>query len=174
MNYMLLDAGLPKPDLVISLITPFSDVLSRGGVAPSLFIDTDFQQRLRSCYADPRIWKGINVMVHETQSNRWASRKLLIRRIQGEPLLRSDLKQWSYLWDQTDSCWACKLDLSPCQSVFRCFSCNSPSAFWLFDGKLCCSEDTGLSGLCFRIRGTSRKPASGTAFSGTAGNLWKR
>ena len=124
-KYMLLDAGLPKPDLVISLVTPFSDILSRGGIAPSLFIDTDFQQQLRSCYADPRIWKGINVMVHETQSNRWASRKLLIRRIQGEPLLRSDLKPWSYLWDQTDFCCACKLDLSPFQSVFRCFSCNS-------------------------------------------------
>ena len=100
-KYMLVDAGLPQPDLVICLETPFSDVLSRGGLAPSLFIDTEFQQQLRSCYADPKIWKGINVMVHETQLNRWASRKLLIRRIQGEPLLRPNLKQWFYLWDQT-------------------------------------------------------------------------
>ena len=124
-KYMLLDAGLPQPDLVISLVTPFSDVLCRGGIAPSLFIDADFQQQLRSCYADPRIWKGINVMVHETQLNRWASRKALIRRIQGESLLRSNPKQWFYLWDQTDLCCTCKLDISPSQSMFRCFSCNS-------------------------------------------------
>ena len=101
-KYMLLDAGLPKPDLVICLHTPFSDVLSRGGVAPSMFIDVEFQRQLRTCYADPRIWKGINVVMHETQLNRWASRKTLIRRIQGEPLLRSNPKSWSYLWEQED------------------------------------------------------------------------
>ena len=81
-QYMILDAGLPQPDLVICIETSFSDVLSRGGIAPSLFVDIDFQQKLRTCYADPRFWKGINVVVHETQMNRWASRKTLIRRIQ--------------------------------------------------------------------------------------------
>ena len=54
-KYMLVDAGFPQPGLVICLDTPFSDALSWGGVAPSLFIDTDFQQQLRSCYAGPRI-----------------------------------------------------------------------------------------------------------------------
>ena len=124
-KYMLVDAGLPQPDLVICLDTPFSDVLSRGGVAPSLFVDTDFQQQLRSCYADPRIWKGINVIMHETQLNRWASRKTLIRRIQGEALLRPNPKQWFYLWERMDLCCTCRLELSPFQPVFRCFSCNS-------------------------------------------------
>ena len=122
---MLVDAGLPQPDLVICLDTPFSDVLSWGGVAPSLFVDMDFQQQLRSCYADPRIWKGINVIMHETQLNRRASRKALIRRIQGEALLRPNPKQWFYLWEWTDLCCSCRLDLSPFQPVFRCFSCNS-------------------------------------------------
>ena len=61
-KYMLLDAGLPQPDLVICLHTPFSDVLSRGGIAPSMFIDVEFQRQLRVCYADPRIWKDINVV----------------------------------------------------------------------------------------------------------------
>ena len=59
-QYMILDAGLPQPDLVICIETPFSDILSRGA---SVFVDIDFQQKLRTCYADPRIWKGINVMV---------------------------------------------------------------------------------------------------------------
>ena len=86
-QYMILDAGLPQPDLVICMDTPFSDVVSRGGIAPSLFVDVEFQRQLRTCYADPRIWKGINVVMHETQLNRWASRKTLIRRIQGELLI---------------------------------------------------------------------------------------
>ena len=124
-KYMLLDAGLPKPDLVICLQTPFSDVLSRGGVAPSMFIDVEFQRQLRTCYADPRIWKGINVVMHETQLNRWASRKTLIRRIQGEPLLRSNPKPWSYLWEQEDVCCTCNVDLSFIQPMFRCFGCNN-------------------------------------------------
>ena len=64
-------------------------------------------------------------MVHETQLNRWESRKTLIRRIQGEPLLRSDPKQWFYLWEQTDLCCTCRLDLSPSQPMSRCFSCSS-------------------------------------------------
>ena len=85
-QYMILDAGLPQPDLVICIETSFSDVLSRGGIAPSLFVDIEFQQNLRTCYADSRILKGINVVMHETQMNRWASRKALIRRIQGELL----------------------------------------------------------------------------------------
>ena len=93
-QYMILDAGLPQPDLVVCMETSFFYVLSRGGIAPSLFVDIDFQQKLRTCYADPRIWKGINVVVHETQMNRWASRKTLIRRIQGELLLRSQPKHW--------------------------------------------------------------------------------
>ena len=101
-QYMILDAGLPQPDLVVCIQTSFSDVLSRGGIAPSLFVDIDFQPKLRTCYADPRIWKGINVVVHETQMNRWASRKTLIQRIQGELLLRSQPKSWSYLWEQSD------------------------------------------------------------------------
>ena len=124
-KYMLLDAGLPQPDLVICLQTPFSDVLSRGGIAPSMFIDVEFQRQLRLCYADPCIWKGINVVMHETQLNRWASRKTLIRRIQGEPLLRSNPKSWSYLWEQTNGCCTCKVDLDSRQPMFRCFSCNS-------------------------------------------------
>ena len=41
-----------------------------------MFLDVEFQQQLRLCYADPRIWKGINVIMHETQLNRWASRKV--------------------------------------------------------------------------------------------------
>ena len=97
-QYMILDAGLPQPDLVVCIDTSFSDVLSRGGIAPSLFVDIELQQQLRTCYADPRIWKGINVVMHETQLNRWASRKTLIRRIQGEFLLRSHPKSWLYLW----------------------------------------------------------------------------
>ena len=88
-SYMVLDAGLPHPDLVICIETAFVEVMQRGGIAPSLFVDIDFRQSLRTCYADPRIWTGINVLVHETQMNRWASRKSLIRRIQGEPLLRA-------------------------------------------------------------------------------------
>ena len=68
-KYMHLDAGLPQPDLVICLNTPFSDILSRGGIAPSMFIDVEFQRQLRVCYADPRIWRGINVVMHETQAN---------------------------------------------------------------------------------------------------------
>ena len=124
-KYMLLDAGLPQPDLVICLQTPFSDVLSRGGIAPSMFIDVEFQRQLRLCYVDPRIWKGINVVMHETQLNRWASRKTLIRRIQGEPLLRSNPKSWSYLWEQTNGCCTCNVDLDSRQPMFRSFGCNS-------------------------------------------------
>ena len=52
--YMILDAGLPQPDLVVCIDTPFSEVLSRGGIAPSFFVDVDFQQQARVCYADPR------------------------------------------------------------------------------------------------------------------------
>ena len=123
-KYMLVDAGLPQPDLVICLNTPFSDVISRGGVPPSIFIDVDFQRRLRVCYADPRVWKGINVVMHETQLNRWASRKTLIRRIQGEPLLRSNQKPWSYLWEQADICQTCHMDLQRNQPLFRCYRCD--------------------------------------------------
>ena len=113
-HYMILDAGLPQPDLVICVDTPFSEVLTRrGGIAPSLFVDIDFQQKLRTCYADPRIWKGINVVVHETQMNRWASRKALVRRMQGEMLLRSQPKPWRY----------CCLEINTQQPVFRCFRC---------------------------------------------------
>ena len=92
LKYMLLDAGLPQPDLVVCLLTPIPDVISRGGAPPSMFIDVNFQQQLRLCFADPRIWKGINVIMHETQLNRWASRKNLVRRIQGEALLRPNRK----------------------------------------------------------------------------------
>ena len=63
-------------------------------------------------------------MVHETQSNRWASRKTLVRRIQSEPILRSNPKPWLHLWDRAEFCFTCKLDLRPSQSMFRCFSCN--------------------------------------------------
>ena len=107
-KYMLLDAGLPQPDLVICMLTSFSDVIARGGVPPSMFLDVEFQRQLRLCYADPRIWKGINVVMHETQLNRWASRKALIRRIQGEPLLRSNQKPWSYLWEHSEVCQTCR------------------------------------------------------------------
>ena len=121
---MILDAGLPQRDLAVCIETSFTDVLSRGGIAPSLFVDIDFQQQLRICYADPRIWKGINVIVHETQMNRWASRKTLIRRIQGELLLRSQPKQWSYLWEQSDDCHTCCLEINSRQPMFRCFRCT--------------------------------------------------
>ena len=119
-QYMILDAGLPQPDLVVCIETPFTDVISRGGIAPSLFVDIDFQQQLRTCYADPRIWKGINVIVHETQINRWASRKTLIRRIQGELLLRSQ----PFLWEQSEICNTCWLEINSRQPVFRCFRCT--------------------------------------------------
>ena len=124
-KYMILDAGLPQPDLAICIDTPFSDVVNRGGIAPSLFVDVEFQQRLRMCYAEPRIWKGINVVMRETQLNRWASRKTLIRRIQGEFLLRSHPKSWYYLWEGSDACSTCCVDLSSRQPMFRCFRCAS-------------------------------------------------
>ena len=89
-----------------------------------MFVDIEFQQTLRTCYADPRIWKGINVVMHETQMNRWASRKALIRRIQGELLLRSQPKPWIYLWEQIDTCSACCMEITPRQPVFRCFRCT--------------------------------------------------
>ena len=122
-KFLILDAGLPQPDLVICFNTPFSDVVKRGGIAPSLFVDVAFQQQLRMCYADPRIWKGINVVMHETQLNRWASRKTLIRRIQSELLLRSHPKSWHYLWEGSDICSTCCVDLSSLQPMFRCFRC---------------------------------------------------
>ena len=87
-------------------------------------MDIEFQQKLRTCYADPRIWKGINVVVHETQMNRWASRKTLVRRIQGELLLRSQPKSWSYLWEQSEICHACCLEINLQQPVFRGFRCT--------------------------------------------------
>ena len=102
----------------------FSDILDRGGIAPSLFVDIDFQQKLRTRYADPRIWKGINVVVHETQLNRWASRKTLVRRIQGESLLHSQPRPWSYLWEQSEVRNACCLEINIQQPVFRCFWCT--------------------------------------------------
>ena len=37
-KYMLLDAGLPQPDLVICMVTPFSDVVSRGGFLHQCFL----------------------------------------------------------------------------------------------------------------------------------------
>ena len=123
--YMILDAGLPQPDLVVCMDTPFSDILSRGGIAPSLFVDIEFQQQLRLCYADPRIWKGVNVVMHESQLNRWASRKALIRRIQGELFLRPNPDSWNHLWEQGDVCSTCPVDLSPRHPVFRCFRCTS-------------------------------------------------
>ena len=123
-NICFWDARLPQPDLVICLVTSFSDVIGRGGVPPSMFLDVGFQQQLRSCYADPRIWKGINVVMHETQLNRWASRKALIRRIQGEALLRSNRKPWSYLWEQSDICQTCCLVFQFNQPLFRCYRCN--------------------------------------------------
>ena len=123
-KYMILDAGLPQPDLVICMVTPFPDVIERGGVPPSMFLDVNFQRQLRLCYADPRIWKGINVLMHETQLNRWASRKSLIRRIQGEALLRPNRKPWSYLWEQSDVCQTCHMDFQFYQPLFRCYGCN--------------------------------------------------
>ena len=123
-KYMLLDAGLPQPDLVICMVTSFSDVIARGGAPPSMFLDVEFQKQLRLCYADPRIWKGINVVMHETQLNRWASRKALIRRIQGEPLLRSNQKQWSYLWEHSEICQTCRSVFYVNQPLFRCYRCN--------------------------------------------------
>ena len=71
---------------------------------------------------DPRIWKGIIVVMRETQLNRWASRKTLIRRIQSELLLRSHPKSWHYLWEGSDTCSTCCVDLSSRQPMFRCFS----------------------------------------------------
>ena len=59
-KYMILDAGLPQPDLVICIDTPFSDVVKRGGIAPSLFVDVEFQQQLRMCYAGPSNMEGNN------------------------------------------------------------------------------------------------------------------
>ena len=125
-QYMILDAGLPQPDLVICVETPFSEILTRGGIAPSLFVNIDFQQQLRKRYADPRIWKGINVLVlhDETQMNRWASRKALVRRIQGELLLRSQPKPWCYLWEESEVCSTCCLDINTQQPVFKCFRCT--------------------------------------------------
>ena len=122
-SYMVLDAGLPQPDFVICIETSFSEVMQRGGIAPSLFFDIDFQQNLRKCSADPRIWKGVNVLVHETQMNRWASQKSLICRFQGECLLRSQSKPWYYLWENHDICASCSFQVSPQQPVFRCFRC---------------------------------------------------
>ena len=122
-QYMTVDAGLAQPDLVICVETPFSEILNRGGIAPSLFVDIDFQQKLRTCYADPRIWKGINVVVHETQMNRWSSRKSLVRRMQSELLLRSQPKPWRYLWEQSEVCNTCCLEINTQQPVFRCFRC---------------------------------------------------
>ena len=117
---------LTQPDLVIYLHAPLSDVVERGGISPSLFVDTDFQQTLRICYADPRTyymdtWKGISVLVYETQMNRWASKKALIRRIQGEFLLWSELKPWNYLWENREQCHCCYSDITHHQPVFRCF-----------------------------------------------------
>ena len=31
-QYMIVDAGLPQPDLVICVETPFSEILNRGGI----------------------------------------------------------------------------------------------------------------------------------------------
>ena len=123
-HYMVLDAGLPQPDLVICVETRFSEVLARGGIAPFLFVDIEFQQNLRMCYADPRIWTGINVLVHESQMNRWASRKSLVRRIQGELLLRSQPKSWRYLWEQSEVCNTCCLEINTKQPVLQCFRCT--------------------------------------------------
>ena len=103
--------------------TPVTEVMERGGIPPSLFADLASQQTLGQCYADPRIWKGINVLVHETQMNRWASTKALIRRIQGEVLLRSELKQWNNLWEDRTQCNCCVSHITSRQPVFRCFRC---------------------------------------------------
>ena len=150
-QYMILDAGLPQPDLGKVWKHPFPTFLNRGGIAPSLFVDIEFQQKLRTCYADPRIWKGINVVMHETQMNRWASRKALIRRIQGELLLRSQPKSWVYLSEQIDICSACGLEVNPRQPVFRCFRCTKLIHFVCFDGEFNLTKDSNLSSLCIGI-----------------------
>ena len=40
--FMMLDVGLPQPDLVLYIHTSFADVVQCGGIPPSLFVDFDF------------------------------------------------------------------------------------------------------------------------------------
>ena len=125
-KHMLLDAGLPQPDLVICLVTPFSDVISRGGVPPSMFLDVDFQQQLRLCYADPRIWKGINVVMHETQLNRWASRKTLDKKNTGRDII-APKSETMVLFVGTIRYLAKHVNMdfqSQSTIMFRCYGCN--------------------------------------------------
>ena len=51
-------------------------------------------------------------------------KKPLIRRLQGEPLLRSNRKPWSYLWEQSDTCQTCHMDFQLNQPLFRCYGCD--------------------------------------------------
>ena len=41
-KYMLLDAGLPQPDLVVCVDTPFSDVIERGEFLHQCFLMSIF------------------------------------------------------------------------------------------------------------------------------------
>ena len=153
-QYMILDAGLPQPDLVICIETSFSDILSRGGIAPSLFVDIDFQQKLRTCYADPRIWKGINVVVHETQMNHGHHARLWFDGFKGNffcalnqnlgPISGSRVKfvmrvVWRLIFGN------------------RCFdvSMYKTDSLCLSDGEFSFTEDTDLSGLCIVISSRS-------------------
>ena len=52
-------------------------------------------------------------------------KKTLIRRIQGEPLLRSNRKPWSYSWEQSDICQTCRMNFQLNQPLFRCYRCTS-------------------------------------------------
>ena len=56
--------------------------------------------------------------------NRWASRKSLVRKIEGELLLRSQPKPWRYLWEPSEVCNTCCLEINTQQPVFRCYRCT--------------------------------------------------
>ena len=129
--YFVTDVGKRPPCMGVnqrigpSHATVRPDVIERGCISPSLFVEMDFQRTLRTWYADPRLWKGVNVLVHEIQMDQWESRKALTRRIQGELLLRSEPKPWIHLWENREQCHCCYSNITNNQPVFEGFRCTN-------------------------------------------------
>ena len=153
-KHMLLDARLPQPDLVICLVTPFSDVISRGGVPPSMFIDVDFQRQLRLCYADPRIWKGINVVMHETQLNQMGFKKNFDKkRIQGEAIIAPEPETVVLFMGTIRYLSNMSYGFSIESTVVSVLWMRRSHSLWLLDGKFGFCENSHLLCLCIRIWG---------------------
>ena len=89
----------------------------------SLFSAIEFQEQIYDLYQEASIWEGVRVLRHKTSDNKWESRQHLMSAVRGDPLWKTENRQWHYLWETPGQCPMCMTIFNDEEECQRCMEC---------------------------------------------------